>query len=100
MFTMQDQGLRHSFGAATAAVIVALAGMTVEFGHADALPAGVIEVGELQPANLEQLAMVTLPGLTIMAERLPESDALPAVRDLPDHEIRLAQAGTQEDVRG
>jgi len=100
MFTMQEKGLRRSFGAAAAAVIVTLAGMTIEFGHANALCAGTVEVGELQPLNLEQLAMVTLPGLTITAGRLADGDALPAVRDLPDHEIRLAQAGTQEDVRG
>lgn len=100
MFTTQNQGLRRGFGTVAAMAVVVFAAMTVEFGHANTLPRGTVEIGELQPVNLEQLAMVTLPGLVISAEREPVTRPAPAIRDLPDNEVRLAQASTPDGTRG
>ena len=91
MFTTTNEKLRHSLGAVAAVCVMAVAGLAFEFGHAGALPAGSVEIGELQPINLEQLADVTLPGLVITASRLP-ADAGP--RDLPEQATRLAANDT------
>jgi hypothetical protein len=87
MFTIRNENIRHSLGTAAAVCVIALAGLALEFGHAGALPAGSVEVGELQPVNLEQLAAVTLPGIVVTAGRLP-ADAAP--QDLPAATVRLA----------
>jgi len=89
MFTTTHETLRRSLGTTAAVCVMAIAGLALEFGHAGALPAGTVEVGELQPVALEQLADVTLPGLVITASRLP-ADAGP--RDLPEGATRLAAA--------
>jgi len=50
-------------------VVVAFAGLVFNHGHEGALPAGVIEVGELTPVGLERLAIVTLPGIEVVGRR-------------------------------
>lgn len=87
MFTTTHEMIRRSLGTTAAVCVMAIAGLTLEFGHAGALPAGSVEVGELQPVNLERLAAVTLPGVVVTAARLP-ADATP--RDLPASTVRLA----------
>ena len=71
MFTTTNETIRRSLGTTAAVCVMAIAGLALEFGHAGALPAGTVEVGELQPVNLEQLAAVTLPGIVVTAARLP-----------------------------
>lgn len=93
MFTTTHETIRRSLATTAALCVMAIAGLALEFGHAGALPAGTVEVGELQPANLEQLAAVTLPGIVVTAARLP-ADAAP--QDLPAATVRLAS----HDVAG
>ena len=87
MFTTTHETIRRSLGTAAAVCVMAIAGLGFEFGHVGALPAGSVEVGELQPVGLEQLAAVTLPGIVVTAARLP-ADAAP--QDLPSATVRLA----------
>ena len=89
MFTTTNETIRRSLGTTAAVCVMAIAGLALEFGHAGALPTGSVEVGELQPVNLEQLAAVTLPGIVVTAARLP-ADAAP--RDLPAPAVRLASS--------
>jgi len=89
MFTTINEKLRHGLGATAATCVIALAGLAFEFGHAGALPVGSVEVGELQPVQVGQVAMATLPGIVVTAARLP-ADAAP--HDLPDEATRLAAA--------
>ena len=91
MFTTTTETIRRSLGTTAAVCVMAIAGLALEFGHAGALPAGTVEVGELQPVNLEQLAPVTLPGIVVTAARLPV-DATP--RDLPAPTGRLVSRDT------
>ena len=59
--------------AAAAIAIVALGGLTLERGHESALPEGVVELGELQPADPAQLVAVTLPEIVVTAARVEPS---------------------------
>ena len=87
MFTTINDKLRHSLGTVAAVCVIAMAGLTFEFGHAGALPAGIVEIGELQPVEVEQFAAVRLPGIVVTADRLP---AEAPASDLPDQATRLA----------
>jgi len=49
---------------------VAFAGLALDQGHASALPAGTIEIGELTPTNIMQMAQVTLPEVVVTGERV------------------------------
>jgi len=91
MFTTLNEKIRRSLGTAASVCVIAMAGLALEFGHAGALPAGSVEVGELQPTNLEQLAAVTLPGIVVTAARLP-AEAAP--QDLPAEAVRVASRDT------
>jgi hypothetical protein len=93
MFTRINEEFRQRLGAFAAVCVVAIAGLAFEFGHAGALPAGTVEIGDLQPVNLEQLAEVTLPGIVVTAERLPVEAP---TRDLPGQETRLAANGSAD----
>ena len=65
--------IRGAFSAVLAAAIVGLSGLALD--HADRLPAGTIEVGELTPVEvLPQVA--DLPEITVTATRLAAADGL------------------------
>jgi hypothetical protein len=91
MFTILNETLRRSLATTAAVCVIAISGLGFEFGHVGALPAGSVEVGELQPVGLEQLAAVTLPGIVVTAARLP-AGAPP--QDLPAATVRLASRDT------
>lgn len=87
MFTILNETLRRSLATTAAVGVMAIAGLGFEFGHVGALPAGSVEVGELQLVGVEQFAAVTLPGIEVTASRLP---AGAAPQDLPAAAVRLA----------
>jgi len=62
MFTMLTENTRRVTSAVAAVAVVAFAGLGLDQGHVGALPQGTVEVGELTPVNLMQLAQVTLAG--------------------------------------
>ena len=70
MFTMLTENTRRVTSAVAAVAIVAFAGLTLDQGHAGALPEGTVEVGEMTPVNLMQLAMVTLPEVVVTGKRV------------------------------
>ena len=104
MFTMVTESTRRTVSAVAAVAVVAFAGLTLEQGHLGALPAGTVEVGELVPVNLMQLASVTLPEIVVTAERVAPAQladeqvtVLPAVVVVGRRDVQLADtAGRSE----
>lgn len=52
-----------------AVVIVGLTGLTLDRGHAGALPAGVIEIGELETVMVGELNIASLPAVEVIGSR-------------------------------
>ena len=61
----------RSFTAAAmaAVVVVGLTGLTLDQGHAGALPRGVVEIGELKTQMVGDLAVAVLPAVEVTARR-------------------------------
>ena len=55
--------------AIAAIVIVGLTGLTLDQGHAGALPRGVVEIGELQTLQVGDLAVAVLPEVQVIGSR-------------------------------
>jgi DNA-binding IclR family transcriptional regulator len=81
MFTMVNENTRRSVSAAAAMAIVAFAGLTLDQGHLSALPQGTVEVGELTPVDLMQMAAVTLPEVVVTGQRVEPARRQVATRD-------------------
>jgi hypothetical protein len=68
MYTSSIWSLRGTLSTALAAAIVAVGGLTLDRGHAGALRTGIIEIGELTPADaLPRVAQ--LPEVVVIAKR-------------------------------
>lgn len=52
-----------------AVVIVGLTGLTLDRGHAGALPQGVIEIGELETVMVGDLNVAALPAIEVIGSR-------------------------------
>ena len=52
-----------------AAMIVGLTGLTLDRGHAGALPQGVIEIGELEAVTVGDLNVAALPAIEVIGSR-------------------------------
>jgi hypothetical protein len=106
MFTMVTESTRRTFSAVAAVAVVAFTGLTLEQGHLGALPQGTVEVGELTPIDVMQLASVTLPEIVVTGQRMqPEQVAgaavvpmLPEVVVVASRDLRLA--ADNEPTRG
>jgi|APLak6261659120_1056016.scaffolds.fasta_scaffold173704_1 hypothetical protein len=60
----------RSFASALAAtVVVGLAGLTLDQGHAGSLPRGVVEIGELQTLQVGDLMIAVLPEVQVIGGR-------------------------------
>jgi len=60
----------RSFTSALAAtVIVGLTGLTLDQGHAGALPRGMVEIGELQTLQVGDLMIAVLPEVQVIGGR-------------------------------
>jgi hypothetical protein len=55
--------------AMAAIVVVGLTGLTLDRGHAGALPRGVVEIGELQTLQVGNLAVAVLPEVQVIGSR-------------------------------
>lgn len=55
--------------AMTAIVVVGLSGLTLDQGHAGALPRGVVEIGELETLQVGNLAVAVLPEVQVIGSR-------------------------------
>jgi hypothetical protein len=60
---------RSITAAVAAIVIVGLSGLTLDQGHAGALPRGVVEIGELQTLQVGDLAIAQLPEVQVIGSR-------------------------------
>jgi len=96
MFTMLAENTRRAVGTVAAVAVVAITGLALDQGHLGALPQGTVEVGELAPVNVMQMAQVTLPEIVVTGQRAQGSgrvaiatEAQPA--DLPGLAAAAAQ---------
>ena len=80
MFTMVTESTRRSFSAVAAVAVVAFAGLTLDQGHLGALPQGTVEVGELTPVDVMQMAAVTLPEIVVTGQRIDSGSRQVATR--------------------
>jgi hypothetical protein len=72
MYTSSIWSLRGTLSTALTAAIVAVGGLTLDRGHQGGLRTGIIQIGELTPADsLPRLAQ--LPEVTVVAKREPAS---------------------------
>ncbi len=60
---------RSITAAMTAIVVVGLSGLTLDQGHAGALPRGVVEIGELETLQVGNLAVAVLPEVQVIGSR-------------------------------
>ena len=95
MFTMVNESTRRSFSAMAAVTMVAFSGLTLEQGHLGALPQGTVEVGELTPVNLMQMAAVTLPEIVVTAERVQSARLADATIPVLPEVVVVASRGAQ-----
>ena len=69
MFTNASENTRRVISAMAAIFVVVSAGTALEQGHGGTLRQGTVEVGELTPIHLDQLAMATLPEIEVVGAR-------------------------------
>lgn len=81
MLTNASRNTRRVISAMAAVFVVASASAALDPGQPETLRRGSIEVGELTPIHLEQLAVATLPGLEIVATRSQLAAAATPARD-------------------
>ncbi|HEY7740641.1 MAG TPA: hypothetical protein VIB01_08520 [Steroidobacteraceae bacterium] len=78
MTTLYTRYTRTIAAALASVVIVGLTGLTLDRGHAGALPEGTIEVGEPQALLIGDLVVATLPAVEVIGSRdvmLADTDA-------------------------
>lgn len=102
MFTSTTSRTQRMAGTVAAIFVVAFTGLLLEYGHNGAIPRGVVEVGELTPIGLEQLAMVTLPGVEIVGSRGQSlAVLLPEIEVVASREVLMAgSAAAGQSPRG
>jgi len=106
MFTMVTENTRRSFSAVAAVAVVAFTGLTLDQGHLGALPQGTVEVGELTPVNVMQMASVTLPEIVVTGERLEAArlaldlPELPEVMVVASRDVQLAALPADKSAQG
>jgi hypothetical protein len=69
MTNLYTRNARTVAAAFAAVVIVGLTGLTLDRGHAGALPAGTIEVGELEAVMVGDLNVAVLPAIEVIGSR-------------------------------
>ena len=94
MFTMVTESTRRTVSAFAAVAVVAFGGLVIDQGHNGALPRGTVEIGELVPVGLMQLATTELPEVVVTASRLDATE-------LPEVVVTASRldAGKPADVR-
>lgn len=69
MKTLIKRNYRTIVAALAAVAIVGLCGLTMERGHMGALPAGVVEIGELETQEVGGLTVAVLPAIEVIGDR-------------------------------
>lgn len=76
MFTMINENSRRMVSAFAAVAVVGFSAITLDQAHIAAAPKGVVEIGELVPVAVAEVAPVELPELVVKASRLDSQPAL------------------------
>ena len=84
MFTMVANSTRRAVSAVAAVTIVSFSGLVLDQAHIAAAPRGIVEIGEITPVDATQMAVVTLPEVTVHAKRESAGDSLLATVELPE----------------
>jgi hypothetical protein len=104
MFTNFGRGATRTISALSAVAILGLSGLVMERGHEGALPAGVVELGELVPVSVGGQPVAQLPELVVTATRLEPAmfaGELPRLSELVivgERRVELAAAGAGDDA--
>lgn len=69
MTALYTRYTRTIAAAVASVVIVGLTGLTLDRGHAGALPRGVIEIGELETQMVGDLNVAVLPAIEVIGSR-------------------------------
>jgi len=103
MFTT-TQNTRKAISAAAAVAIVAFSGLVLDQAHLASAPAGIVEVGELQPLSDAGMTVAALPEVIVVAKRVSAFDAkFAATTQLPEIVVvasRIAQRVAETDNEG
>jgi hypothetical protein len=105
MFTMVTENTRRSISTVAAVAVVAFAGLTLDQGHLGTLPQGTVEVGELTPVDVMQMAAVMLPEVVVTGQRIEAAQfasdlpVLPEVQVVARREVQLASVPAGEPAR-
>lgn len=84
MFTMVANSTRRAVSAVAAVTIVSFSGLVLDQAHIAAAPRGIVEIGEITPVDAAQMAVVTLPEVTVHAKRESAGESLLATAELPE----------------
>ena len=85
MLTLVAKNTRMAVSAVAAVAIVSFSGLVLDQAHLAAAPRGAVEVGELTLVNEAQIAVVTLPEVTVVARRVSQGNAMfAATTELPE----------------
>lgn len=84
MFTMVANSTRMAVSAVAAVAVVSFSGLVLDQAHIASAPRGYVEIGELTPVGATEMAMATLPEVTVVAKRTSAGDALLAAVELPE----------------
>jgi hypothetical protein len=83
MFTMVAKSTRMAVSAVAAVAVVSFSGLVLDQAHIASAPRGTVEIGEITPIDTTQMALVTLPEVTVLAKRESATDAMLAA-ELPE----------------
>ena len=84
MFTMDAKSTRMAVSAFAAVAVVSFGALALDQGHLAGAPRGTVEVGELTLVNESAIAAVTLPEVTVVAQREAPAETLLASTQLPE----------------
>jgi hypothetical protein len=104
MFTMVAQNTRKTISAVAAVAIVSFSGLVLDQAHIAAAPRGTIEVGELTPVAVGEMAFAALPEVVVVAKReMAAGASFAATTQLPEIVVvakRVAHLVAQSDSDG
>lgn len=84
MFTMVANSTRMAVSAVAAVAMVSFGGLVLDQAHIAAAPKGHVEIGELTLVDATQMALTTLPEVTVLAKREFAAEASLAAVELPE----------------
>lgn len=84
MFTMVAKSTRMAVSAVAAVAVVSFSGLVLDQAHIASAPRGTVEIGEITPIDGTQMALTTLPEVTVLAKRESAAASMLAAVELPE----------------